>query len=56
MNDKIDRTEIVEKMEYLIETLPHNHNFCLALNGTWGSGKSFVIELLKEKLLEHSET
>lgn len=55
MIDKIDRTEIVEKMEYLIETLPHNHNFCLALNGTWGSGKSFVIELLKEKLLEHSE-
>lgn len=55
MEDKIGREEIVNKIDFLIETLPQDQNFCLALNGAWGSGKSVVIELLKEKFLNHPE-
>lgn len=55
MIDKIGRKDIVNKIDYLIDTLPQGQNFCLALNGAWGSGKSVVIELLKEKLLAHPE-
>ena len=55
MVDKIGRKDIVNKIDYLIENLPQNQNFCLALNGSWGSGKTFVIELLKEKLKKHPE-
>ena len=55
MIDKIGREDIVEKIEYLINNLPKDQNFCLALNGAWGSGKSVVIQLLQEKLLEHPE-
>lgn len=55
MIDKIGRKDIINKIEYLIDNLPKDENFCLALNGTWGSGKSVVIELLQEKLLKHSE-
>ena len=55
MDDKIGRKDIVNKIDYLIETLPQNKHFCLALNGAWGSGKSVVIELLRDKLLTHPE-
>lgn len=55
MIDKIGRKDIVDKIDYLIENLPQDQKFCLALNGTWGSGKSVVIELLQEKLLKHPE-
>lgn len=55
MIDKIGRKDIVNKINYLIENLPHDNNFCLALNGSWGSGKSVVLELLKEELLKHPE-
>ena len=55
MIDKIGRSRIVGKMIYLIETLSPNRNFCLSLNGTWGSGKSVVLELLRERLLQHPE-
>ena len=48
MDDKIGRKDIVNKIDYLIETLPQNEHFCLALNGAWGSGKSVVIELLRD--------
>lgn len=55
MEDKIGREDIVDKIDYLIENLPQDQNFCLALNGAWGSGKSVVIELLKEKFLTRPE-
>jgi len=55
MIDKIGRKDIVDKICYLIDNLPKDQNFCLSLNGTWGSGKSVVIELLKDKFLEHPE-
>ena len=55
MIDKIGRKDIVDKIDYLIENLPRDQHFCLALNGSWGSGKSVVIELLREELVKHSE-
>lgn len=42
-------------MEYLIKNLPQDEHFCLALDGEWGSGKSFVMGMLRERLKEHSE-
>lgn len=53
--DKIGRQPLVDKIKYLIDTLPQNEHFCLALDGEWGSGKTFVMEMLRENLKEHSE-
>ena len=53
--DKIGRQDIVDKICYLVDNLPRDDNFCLALNGAWGSGKSVVLELLQDKLSEHEE-
>ena len=55
LQDKIGRQQLVEKMKYLIDALPQDEHFCLALDGEWGSGKSFVMEMLRENLKEHSE-
>ena len=46
--DKIGRQLLVDKIKYLIENLPKDEHFCLALDGEWGSGKTFVMEKLKE--------
>lgn len=53
--DKIGRKDIVEKICGLVDSLQKNKNFCLALNGAWGSGKSFVMEMIEERLKEHKE-
>ena len=55
LQDKIGRQQLVDKMEYLIKNLPRDEHFCLALDGEWGSGKSFVMGMLRERLKEHSE-
>ena len=55
LQDKIGRQQLVDKMEYLIKNLPQDEHFCLALDGEWGSGKSFVMGMLRESLKEHSE-
>ena len=55
LQDKIGRQQLVDKMEYLIKNLPQDEHFCLALDGEWGSGKSFVMGMLRERLKEHSE-
>ena len=55
IQDKIGRHDIVDKICYLVNNLSQDDNFCLALNGSWGSGKSFVIELLQDKLSKHEE-
>lgn len=47
--DKIGRDNIVSKISFIAETLPENDHYCIALDGEWGSGKSFVIEKLEEK-------
>lgn len=55
LQDKIGRQQLVEKIKYLIDALPQDEHFCLALDGEWGSGKSFVMGMLRESLKEHSE-
>ena len=57
MEDQIGRESIVNKITSLIEQLSPNNHFCLALNGIWGSGKSFVLDLIETKILksDHKE-
>ena len=59
-NNKIDtigREDVVERLYTIIESVSNNKgNTSFALNGVWGSGKTFVIDMLEEKLkLEQSE-
>lgn len=53
--DKIGREEIVNKICGLVDFLEKDKNFCLSLNGEWGSGKSFVLGLIEEKLSKKQE-
>lgn len=53
--DKIGRTEIVDKICSLVDNLQKDKHFCLALNGDWGSGKTFVMQMIEEKLKTHAE-
>ena len=52
--DKIDilnREEFVEKLVNLIENISKNkRSTSFAINGTWGCGKSFVLDMLEEQL------
>ena len=52
--DKIDimnRSEWVDKVYNLIESLPlNNKGASFAIDGKWGSGKTFVLNMLTEKL------
>ena len=49
IKDLIGRTEIVDRIFSLVKNLRKGKNFCLALDGEWGSGKTFVIKMLKQK-------
>ena len=53
--DKIDRKEIVNRICLLVDNLQKDQHFCLALDGDWGSGKSFVLDMVEEKLKQHRE-
>ncbi|MDD6802047.1 MAG: P-loop NTPase fold protein [Mollicutes bacterium] len=55
LEDKIGRAEIVNNVCGLVHSLKKDENFCLAINGTWGSGKSFVLGLIEEKLRQVPE-
>lgn len=55
LQDKIGREDIVNKISYLVDGLSPDEHFCLALDGEWGSGKTFVMEMLEEKFSEHPE-
>ena len=55
LQDKIGREEIVDKICGLVNLLKKDKNFCLAINGAWGSGKSFVLGLIEEKLSKKQE-
>ena len=55
LQDKIGRDEIVDKICGLVGSLKKEQNFCLAINGAWGSGKSFVLGLIEEKLSKKQE-
>lgn len=53
--DKIGRKEFVNKICGLVDSLNKNENFCLAINGAWGSGKTFVLDMITEKLSQKQE-
>ena len=55
LQDKIGREEIVDKICGLPGSLKKDKNFCLAINGAWGSGKSFVLGMIEEKLSKKQE-
>lgn len=49
--DILGREEFVDNLFRLIENISDNKsNCCFALNGTWGCGKSFVLDMLEERL------
>ena len=57
--DKLDilqRDEFVEQLERMIENISANKSStCFAINGKWGCGKTFVLDMLQEKLKEKQE-
>lgn len=53
--DKIGREEIVNKVCGLVDSLQKDQNLCLSINGAWGSGKSFVLNMIEEQLLKKQE-
>ncbi len=55
LQDKIGREEIVNKVCGLVDSLQKDQNFCLSINGAWGSGKSFVLQMIGEKLSKKQE-
>lgn len=55
LQDKIGREEIVEKVCGFVDSLQKDKNFCLAINGEWGSGKTFVLGLIEENLSKKQE-
>ncbi|HJA50644.1 MAG TPA: KAP family NTPase [Candidatus Fusicatenibacter intestinipullorum] len=54
--DKLDilqRDEFVKQLERMIENISANKSStCFAINGKWGSGKTFVLDMLQEQLEE----
>ena len=57
--DILDREPFVEQVINLIENISGNNvATCFAINGTWGTGKSFVLDMIEEQLeiIQSSET
>lgn len=48
MEDKIGRQEFVGKICGLVDSLKKDNHTCIAINGDWGSGKSFVLGMIEE--------
>lgn len=55
IQDKIGRQDIVDKICGLVDSLQKDQNFCLSINGAWGSGKSFVLKMIEETLSKKQE-
>lgn len=54
--DLFNISSYVDALYDLFTIIDPNHGFVIALNGEWGSGKSSVINLLKEKQLREGNT
>ena len=51
--DILNRTEFVDRIVDFINTLSDSkRGTCFAIDGKWGSGKTFVLELLEDKIKE----
>lgn len=53
--DYIGRDEVIDKIAYLVNSLGNGEHFCLALDGEWGSGKTFIMNRLNEKFSKNEE-
>lgn len=49
--DILNRDKFIKKLMKLIENISENKSStCFAINGVWGSGKTFVLDMLQERL------
>lgn len=55
MEDKIGRQEFVDKICGLVDSLKKDNHTCIAINGDWGSGKSFALGMIQERLSQKAE-
>ena len=55
LEDLIGREDIVAQFLKLIEMSDKNRNWCFALDGEWGCGKSFLLNMLDEATKRNSE-
>lgn len=53
--DNIGRQIYVNKIKYIVETLPKDEHTCLALDGGWGCGKSYVMRMLENEFENREE-
>lgn len=53
--DLLNRTFLIEQITETIRTLNPSRKFVISLEGTWGSGKSTIINLMKENLSNSKE-
>lgn len=54
--DILNRQEFVDKVFNLVEVIASQHGSCtFAIDGTWGSGKTFVLNMLESKLREYQD-
>lgn len=55
LQDKIGRQPFVDKICGVVDSLQKDQNFCLSINGAWGSGKSFVLQMIEYQLSKEEE-
>ena len=53
--DLIGRQKFVDKIKKLIKISSPNKSWSIAIDGAWGSGKTFVMKMLKQDLTKESE-
>ena len=53
--DLLDRKNFIEDLQREIENMPFSDSFVFGLYGSWGAGKTSVINLLKNKLKESED-
>ena len=53
--DILNRDKFVAELLQIVKNISDNKSStCFALNGDWGSGKSFVLDMFEEKLVQIS--
>ena len=55
LEDKIGRQEIVDKICGIVDSLKKDENVCVAIDGPWGSGKTFVLNMIEGQLSKTQE-
>lgn len=54
--DILNRTEVIDRLKsFILKLSDKKKGFCFAVNGKWGSGKSFVLDMLEKELREYQD-